>query len=168
MIVEDIAKYFVGDHRRLESLLERSFHSPDSIDLDAYGEFRKGLLRHIALEEKILFPQLAGIGNGEPFPGVNILRLEHGALAALLVHSPTENIHRALATILNTHNAAEERTGGMYAACRHLESAVSSKLGEKLDRYPPVPVSPYNDKPGVLEAAERALARAGYSGIRLI
>ena len=44
------------DHRRLEHLPARTTARPDTPNLEAYREFRAGLLRHIGMEEKPLIP----------------------------------------------------------------------------------------------------------------
>jgi len=55
----------------------------------AYAEFRAGLLKHIALEEKILLPAAQRLNGANPLPIAAKPRLNHGALAALLVPTPT-------------------------------------------------------------------------------
>lgn len=51
-----VYRFLADDHARLDLLLQRAFADPDQIDLHAYSEFRSGLLRHIAMEEKVLLP----------------------------------------------------------------------------------------------------------------
>ena len=48
--------YLAADHDRLDALLERAISDPTKIDAAAYAQFRAGLLKHIALEEKVLLP----------------------------------------------------------------------------------------------------------------
>ena len=48
--------YLAADHARLDELLRVAGARPDAIDRPSYAAFRAGLLRHIGLEEKILFP----------------------------------------------------------------------------------------------------------------
>ena len=45
-----LARFLLDDHRRLEALLDRAATDPA-----AYEAFREGLLRHIAMEEKVRF-----------------------------------------------------------------------------------------------------------------
>jgi hypothetical protein len=47
-------QYLAEDHKRLDSLLRKAAEKPGMIDMESYAEFRKGLLRHIALEEKFV------------------------------------------------------------------------------------------------------------------
>src|SRR5215831_15391307 len=87
-----ISRLLMADHERLDALLGRAFATPDAIDHQAYAAFRKGLLRHIGMEEKILLPATQRARGGEPLHAAARLRLDHGALAALFVPSPTAAI----------------------------------------------------------------------------
>ena len=91
-----IEEYLELDHTRLNRLLTRAGAQPDKIDLDAFGEFRRGLLKHIGMEEKILLPAIQLRRDGEPLPIAAQLRLQHGAIAALLVPSPRPIVLKAL------------------------------------------------------------------------
>ncbi len=51
-----IYQYLADDHARLDALLQRSAARAGGIETSAYTEFRAGLLKHIAMEEKILLP----------------------------------------------------------------------------------------------------------------
>jgi hypothetical protein len=51
MAIGPISNHLTADHRRLEALLDAAQRSAP-IDLGRYAEFRDGLLRHIAIEEK--------------------------------------------------------------------------------------------------------------------
>ena len=46
--------YLADDHRRLDGLLDRVISDSETIDAAAYAQFRAGLLKHIAMEEKDL------------------------------------------------------------------------------------------------------------------
>lgn len=46
------------DHERVDQLLARAGRDPESIDMGSFGEFRRGLLKHIGLEERILLPAM--------------------------------------------------------------------------------------------------------------
>jgi hypothetical protein len=140
----------------------RAFATPGTIDREAYAAFRKGLLRHIAMEEKILLPAAQRARGGEPLPPAARLRLDHGALAALLVPPPTAEIGNAIRTILERHNAVEEGPQGVYEACDRLAGAEADALVTALRATPEVPVHPNVDSSLVVEATRRAVARAGY------
>jgi hypothetical protein len=147
----------VEDHCRLHGLLERAAGEPD-----AYAEFRAGLLRHIAMEEKILLPAAKAARGGEPLPASAQLRLDHGALAALLVPTPTPAILAAIGTILAAHNALEEGPDGVYAACERLIGVDQAALAAKLRGVRTPPLSPNVDGALVRRASRHAVARAGY------
>ncbi len=155
-------RFMAEDHARLESLLNRAAARPDAIDQFAYAEFRAGLLRHIAMEEKILLPAAQRVRGGEPLPMAAKLRLDHAALAALLVPTPTHTIVRAIRAILKAHNPLEEGSGGVYEACEQLAGNEADGILDKLRSAPEVAMAPHMDSAKVIEATRRAVARAGY------
>jgi hypothetical protein len=155
-------RFLADDHVRLDRLLQRATATPDALDPTAYAEFRAGLLKHIGMEEKILLPAAQAARGGEPLPIAAKLRLDHGAIAALLVPSPTPKIVAALRAILAAHNPIEEDPGGLYDVCERLAGDQVDALLARLRAAPEVPVSPHNDGPRVMPAICRALERAGY------
>ena len=154
--------FLAGDHGRLDGLLWHAMTEASTIDRAAYTEFRAGLLKHISLEEKILLPAAQRWQGGDPLPMAAKLRLDHGALAALLVPTPTPAIIAAIRTVLAAHNALEEGPGGVYERCEQLAGAEADTLLAQLLAAPEVPVAPYSDGPQVMSVVRRALARAGY------
>jgi hypothetical protein len=157
-----IFRFLAADHARLDGLLQRAATDPDHIDLRLYSEFRAGLLKHIGMEEKVLLPTAQRARGDEPLPIAAKLRLDHGAIAALLVPTPTPAIVSALRSILAAHNEIEEGPNGLYETCDQLLGAESGAVLDRLRRYPEVPLAPHNDEPRVMEATRRALMRAGY------
>jgi hypothetical protein len=162
-----ITRFLQDDHRRLGTLLERALAKPAAIDAAAYAEFRTGLLRHIAMEEKVLLPAAQRARGGEPVPSAARLRLDHGALAALLVPPPSAAIGSAIRTILERHNAVEEGPDGTYEECERLMGGEADALLAALGRMPAVRVHSHVDSPLVFAALRRALARAGYDAVAL-
>ncbi len=161
-----ISRLLADDHARLDRLLdEAAGHDAAKVEPAPYDAFRRGLLKHIGMEEKILLPAAQQLNGGEPLPVAARLRLEHGAIAALLVPSPTARIVAVLKTILAAHNAVEEGAGGMYEQCDRMARSQADALLQRLRNAPEVPVAPHNDGPKVMPAARRALARAGYEGL---
>ncbi len=153
-----ISRFLAQDHARLDALLTATSAAPGSVDLVAFGAFREGLLRHIAWEEKLLIPALTGSRSGEPLALVRRLRIEHGALAALLVPTPTPAIVGEVRVILGPHNDAEEGPGGLYDSCDSVLSAqAKDALVERMRAYPRVKVASYRDGPRVCRTAEEAL-----------
>ena len=157
-----IHRYLADDHRRLDGLLDCAMADPEKIDAAAYAQFRAGLLKHIGMEEKVLFPAARKQRGGEPLPIAAKLRLDHGALTALLVPTPTAPIVAAIRAILIVHNPIEEDAGGMYDQCEELAGAEADQILRQLQTYPDVRVLPHVDNPFVMDATRRALARAGY------
>jgi hypothetical protein len=157
-----LSRFLAEDHTRLDSLLQRAVTDAGAINHAAYAAFRAGLLTHISMEEKILLPAAQRWHGGTPLPLAAKLRLDHGALAALLVPTPTPAIIAALRTILAAHNTLEEDPGGLYDTCEQLAGAEAEGLLAQLHAAPTVPVAPYSDGPHVMQVVRRALTRAGY------
>jgi hypothetical protein len=134
-----------------------------AVDRAASAEFRAGLLRHISLEEKILLPAAQRWQGGAPLPMAATLRLDHGALAALLVPTPTPAIIAAIRTVLAAHNTLEAGHGGVSERCKQLVGAEADALLARLQAAPEVPMAPHSDGPQVMSVVRQALARAGYA-----
>lgn len=154
-----IGRHLAEDHDRLEALLARAVAVPGALDRAPYDAFRAGLLRHIAVEEKILFPALREALGGEP-PGWRRLRIDHGAIASLLVPPPTPELVSELRSILDPHDAFEESAGGLYARADELLADRADALLARMRAYPPVRVASYADGPRVLRRAEDALRQS--------
>jgi hypothetical protein len=157
-----VTQFLTEDHRRLEILLQSAFHSGGRIDQPVYDQFRAWLLRHIGMEEKILLPIAQRLRGGEPLAFTARLRLDHGAIAALLMPTPTDGLIATLQKILNKHNLIEEGPEGLYETCDALAGAESQQLLARLRAAPDLSVLPHADTPAVLGAVRRALERAGY------
>jgi Hemerythrin HHE cation binding domain len=150
-------RFFAADHRRLDALLKRSMSEPGRIDLGPFGEFRAGLLRHIGMEERVLFVA-ARHARGEPLAIAARLRVDHGAIAALLVPTPTPAIAAEILSVLGPHNRREEDAGGAYDACDEaVGAAEAERLVKELRGFPEVPVKAYNDGPAVMKHIEETL-----------
>jgi hypothetical protein len=157
-----VTQFLTEDHRRLEALLQSAFNSGGRVDQVVYDRFRDGLLRHIGMEEKILLPTAQRLSGGEPLSLAARLRLDHGAIAALLMPTPTAGVIATLRKILGKHNMIEEGPDGLYRTCDTLAGAESEQLLAQLRATPDVSVLPHADTPAVLGAVRRALERAGY------
>ncbi len=158
----NLFQYLADDHDRLDGLLQSAAGRPSEMNMEAYGEFRKGILRHIAIEEKIVLPEIARRQGGKAADVAGRLKLDHGAIVALLVPPPSAAIVATLRLILEIHNVLEEEEGGLYELFEGLVRQESAAVLQKLRSAPVVPVLPYNTQPEVLEATRRAVARAGY------
>jgi hypothetical protein len=154
--------FFTNDHRRIESLLEKAIEKSPEIASDYYHRFRTGLLRHIKMEEKILFPAAQKANGGNPLPLMAKLRLDHGALTSLMVVPPTPEVIKVLIHVLEKHDLLEEEPGGMYDLCEKLTHDETEFLLLQLENTTEVPVHPFNNADYALGAAKRALERAGF------
>jgi hypothetical protein len=158
----ELYRYLADDHERLDALLQRATVKPGAIDMESYAEFRKRLLRHIAMEEKIVLPAIAELQGGRSAPVAERIRLDHGALVALLAPPPTQSVVLTIRSILRIHNSLEEQEGGLYQLFEQLARTEAEKLLLQLKGASDVAVLPHNERAGVLEATRRAVARAGY------
>jgi hypothetical protein len=158
-------RFFAADHRLLDAILRRAVASPGSVDAALFEEFRGGLLRHIGMEEKVLIPAARRARGGEALPMARRLKLDHGAIAALLVPTPTPEIVETIRSVLGPHNVAEEEPGGLYETCDELLAAEAEALLEELRAFPSVPLAPHQDSALVQKhiAETLALARAAPS-----
>jgi hypothetical protein len=123
-----ITDFLLEDHRRLEALLQSAVAHADHVDQGAYDQFRAGLLRHIGMEEKILLPAAQRLQGGEPLPIASKLRLDHGAIASLLMPPPRAAIIAKLRAVLKVHNTIEEGPGGLYETCDELAGSEAAQL----------------------------------------
>lgn len=159
----ELYDFFEQDHRRLELLLDRATAPEEGFDMEAYGAFRQGLLKHIRMEETILLPAAMKLRGGDPLPIAAKIRLDHGALTALMVPPPSKAIIRAVKGILADHDLLEEGPGGMYESIEDLSGLQASELLAKARVTPEVRLQPNQTGEYILEATKRAVARAGYN-----
>jgi hemerythrin HHE cation binding domain-containing protein len=126
--LSELREFLERDHERLDRLLS---------DERGYPEFRSGLLWHIGVEEKILFPYLRRTRGESEL--LNQLHRDHAALGALLVPPPNPKIIEQIRAILIAHNPLEEGPGGLY------EQVEDADLLEAVRAFPPVRVAPHAD-----------------------
>ncbi len=155
-----IADFLTADHRRLDALLHAASVEPGMVVRDAFGAFRAGILRHIGIEEKILLPAVREVRGGTPLPIAARLKLDHGAIALLLVPTPRPDTVRALRSILGPHNEIEEAPSGLYATCDHLLADRVTAVLERMRAYPDVPLAPYHDSDRIERMIRDAIRRA--------
>jgi len=154
-------RFFSADHLRLDDLLRRATEGMGPVDLALFGAFRAGLLRHIGMEEKVLFAAAREARGGEPLPIAERLRVDHGAIAALLVPTPTRALVAQVLSILGPHNRREEEPDGVYDACdQALGPDAAERLVAALREFPDPPLKPYNDGPQVMTHIEANLELA--------
>ena len=142
--MERITDYLVADHGRLRALLGQAMGGSE-LALDAYEAFRAGLLRHLAIEEKLLFPA-AKAARGAPLSQMPVIRAAHAEIAALLAIHPTPERCARLQALLEAHDAVEEGEGGAYADCEQaLGPDASVALGGRARAFGAVRVAKYRD-----------------------
>lgn len=124
-----------SEHGLFDKLLARAARG----SVDAYLEFRQRLLRHIRIEERLLLPMAEKKRGGEPLPFADRLRLDHGALAALMMVSLSRGTFWALSAVLKPHNPLEENSGGVYDQCEALAGPGTSELLLQCEKTRPVP-----------------------------
>jgi hypothetical protein len=146
-----VQRFFSADHERLDALLQRSIAQRGLVEPGAFAAFRAGILKHIGMEEKYLFPASRSV-RPDLLPITARLRVDHGAIAALLVPTPSAAIVEDLLSVLVPHNRREEEAGGVYDACdAALGVAGAERLVERLRSFPEPPLKPYNDAPEVMK-----------------
>lgn len=131
------------DHERLDALLASSSRSDGTVEQQPYGEFRRGLLRHIGIEERILFPVVRRTGGD--LRTIEQLHRDHAVLSALLVPPPTTAELDAIRTILAVHNPLEEDDGGFYDGVEAIAGDELDDLLARIEAYPDVRVAPHAD-----------------------
>jgi len=120
MADETIASFFQKDHERLDRFFDefQAVKACDAIGAREHFEnFRRGLERHMAWEEEILFPLFeskTGMASGGP---TQVMRLEHEQLKGLMKslgekmkqeELGDEGEESALLGLLAQHNQKEE------------------------------------------------------------
>ena len=152
-----IARFLGSDHDRLDALLVAAGADPAGVRPAPFDEFRGGILKHIGMEEKQLIPAATARG-GQILALAARLRADHGAIAALLVPTPTTEVIARLRSVLGRHNEREEESGGLYDECdRALGADEAARLVAELRAYPPVRLKPYHDGPAVEAHIEETL-----------
>ena len=114
------------------------------------------------MEEKILLPAARAARSDKPLLEAAQLHLDHGALAALLIPTPTKTIVGAIRIILSRHNSIEEGPGGVYEQCEQLPGIDADAVLARLQAAPPVAMARHVDNATAMESMRSALRRAGY------
>lgn len=155
-----ITGYLRSDHARLHGLLKRAMSLPH-LDKEAFAAFRRGLLRHIAIEEKMLLPAVRKARGGRVLDGAHELRIDHAALTSLLVPTPDRKLCREILSLISVHDEKEEGAGGTYDECeRWLDDHELIALAEQAQAFPEVRVARHFDGHNVHRTAEGALTSA--------
>lgn len=157
--------FLAAEHVMLDALLAGALSKPGELDRRVYDDFREALLRHVAIEEKILFPAVLEARGGEPLPEAHRLRVEHGALAMLLAAAPTPELALEIRKILVPHNTLEE-DGGVYETCEALLADRADEILRRIRQFPEPKLGGYQDGPRVCRTAHEALRLAAMQSER--
>jgi len=155
--MERITEYLRADHHVIEDWLAQS--RAHGFALDAFTQMRRVLLRHIAVEEKVLFPAVRARDPGALIDARQI-KIEHAALSSLLVPIPDLALAAEVATLLAEHDAREECAGGIYERCELVLGDASFDLASRARGVPAVRASAYLDRPNLRRTAREALEAA--------
>lgn len=151
-------EFLSADHDRLDALLAAALREDGTVDYPSYAGFRAGLLRHIAIEEKVLFPELRRLqGDSEV---IRQLHRDHAALSVLLVPPPTRAEIEAIREILVEHNPIEEREGGLYDVIEQLEGGALAEMMTRVHAIPPVILAQHADTSFTRNAIEQLVREA--------
>lgn len=140
-----LERLLTDDHARLAALLARATATPGEVEPAPFDLFRVGILRHIGIEEKVLLPTAKRLRGGEPLPVAKLLRIDHSAIAALLVLPPTLELVTRLRHVLALHDPLEEGPDGLYAACERIAADELEATLRRVTEAPDPPLMPYSD-----------------------
>jgi hemerythrin-like domain-containing protein len=140
--MQNIGGAFAHDHRRLEQALEASVAHVQAgrwdAATDAFAGFRRGIERHMAVEEQVLFP---AVENGVETPLTAILRKGHRDLRvffdeiedALNARDAEEyrRIAASMRALLERHDEKEEAE--LYPAAQARLGTDAAAVAAKLD-----------------------------------
>lgn len=148
------------DHREIDALLSEAL-SDDGFAPEPFARFRERLLRHIGIEEKILFPAARRLDPGRDADRLARLRVDHGALTSLLVPTPDRDLANEIRALLPEHNKIEEDDEGVYDTCIDaLDADDALEVLRAARARRPVPTTGYFDGQGTVRTAAKALAKA--------
>jgi hypothetical protein len=155
-----IADFLAKDHDRLDALFARARADASRVDLEPYEAFRRGLLKHVGMEELILIAAARRL-SPEAVTLAARARLDHAALTSLLIPTPTSEILAVIRAVLEPHNEMEERAEGLYAQCERALGVEAEATLARLKAAPDIPPASHVDGPHVTASIRRALAAAG-------
>ena len=146
-----LRRWLEEDHRGIEALLDAAQDDrAKPLDVRPFEIARERLMRHIGIEEKIVFLAVRNLPDVDvTAPGVlaqlRDARVDHAAITTLLVPKPDHALVDELRTLLGPHNVLEEAEDGLYARCDDLLGAVADDLLNAARAYPPVAVKAFVD-----------------------
>ena len=154
------------DHEEIDELLSHATERGRLVQ-SAFDSLRERLLRHIGIEERLLFPAAKERATPELRESLAALRVEHAALTSLLVPTPDVALAAELRRLLQQHNHTEEVAGGIYDQV--IDAITDERAHDLLLQARArgrVPVTSYFDGPGTVRTAADALAKASRARAR--
>ena len=117
--------YLQSDHRRLDGIMRTCTELADSGNFietaKQFAKFRDGLVRHIKIEEGLVFPEFeAATGLTKNAGPTRVMRIEHEEILGILgqieelfagenpSYDEFEPLRTSLVSLLHTHNMKEE------------------------------------------------------------
>lgn len=160
-----VTHLLTAEHAESQARLAACHLKDGAVDLKRFDEFRHSLLRHIAIEEKVLMPALTK-ALGKPPLFQNGLRKDHAGIAALCVPTPTREWLEDLRDLLEHHQRVEEAPGGFYA---QLDQHVGGDphLHEAVASFPRLKLPDFERGPKVRALLEEVLSQTGITGVPL-
>lgn len=157
----ELRAWLARDHEEIQAL-SLDARAPHGIDSEAFERFRERLLRHIGIEERLLFPRIQHRTDASPLSeAINELRIDHAALASLLVPTPDHVLAQEIAGLLERHNRLEEQAGGVYDQCiALLDDETADAILYDACECRPVRTAKHFDGPGTVRTADAALEKA--------
>jgi len=157
--MSSLRTYLEDDHRLIGTLLANCT-SGKTVDREAFDALRQRLLRHIGIEEKIVLTAAREAQGGVSLERARQIRVEHGAIASLLVPTPDLELLEELRALLARHEPLEEGEGGVYDECERLLGAKVDELAARARAYPVVPLARAFDGQHTVRTAQQALESA--------
>lgn len=154
-----VTRLLAAEHADSQAMLRACLAPDGAVDLKRFDAFRHALLRHIAIEEKVLMPALTrALGRSPLFQ--NGLRKDHAGVAALCVPTPTREWLEDLRELLEHHQRVEEAPGGFYALVdQHLGG--DPELLAAVSGFPQLTLPDFVRGPKVRELLQQVLALTG-------
>jgi iron-sulfur cluster repair protein YtfE (RIC family) len=144
---QGLAEFFTLDHRRCDSSWVEVEAAAETGNADAVKEswrtFQSGLLKHLRMEEEVLFPafeQATGMTGGGP---TFVMRSEHDQMRGLLEqmnaaansgdHDELVDLGDTLLMLIQQHNQKEENM--LYPTAERALATDWAKIRERLIEY---------------------------------
>jgi hypothetical protein len=123
-----IRSYLAEEDVQISRLVAEALSEPRGVRLRPFELMRERLMRHIYIEEKILFPAARRLAGSRPLPFTDRLGADHARISALLDLPPTRAVAEEILAILGPHNQLENGPDGVYDVCEELTRTEAEAL----------------------------------------